>query len=176
MRGASGDRFNYILYFQQPGRAERELDADIDRTLRLLMYYQERNLLLQNKPADGTLFEDDMQPGPLPDWCSEDDLAVYRQTFAEHGFRGALNWYRNFERNWQVTEPLQGRKITQPTMFLIGDHDPVGELEAYTLKKMPEWVPDLERHELAPCGHWIQNEQAGRVNALLLDFLGRRFT
>ncbi len=99
MREASGDRFNYILYFQQPGRAERELDADIDRTLRLLMYYQERNLLLQNKPADGTLFEDDMQPGPLPDWCSEDDLAVYRQTFAEHGFRGALNWYRNFERN-----------------------------------------------------------------------------
>jgi len=175
MREASGDRFNYILYFQQPGRAERELDADIDRTLRLLMYYQERNLLLQNKPADGTLFEDDMQPGPLPDWCSEDDLAVYRQTFAEHGFRGALNWYRNFERNWQVTEPLQGRKITQPTIFLIGDHDPVGELEAYTLKKMPEWVPDLERHELAPCGHWIQNEQAGRVNTLLLDFLARRF-
>jgi pimeloyl-ACP methyl ester carboxylesterase len=40
---------------------------------------------------------------------------------------------------------------------------------------MPEWVPDLERHELAPCGHWIQNEQAGRVNALLLDFLARRF-
>lgn len=63
----------------------------------------------------------------------------------------------------------------QPTMFLIGDHDPVGELEAYTLKKMPEWVPDLERHELAPCGHWIQNEQAGRVNTLLLDFLARRF-
>src|SRR3546814_2699456 len=113
-------------------------------------------LFRSNKPADGTLFEDDMQPGPLPDWCSEYDLAVYRQTFAEHGFRGALNWYRNFERNWQVTEPLQGRKITQPTMFLIGDHDPVGELAAYTLKKMPEWVPDLERHELAPCGPRIR--------------------
>ncbi|PTU73749.1 alpha/beta fold hydrolase [Pseudomonas mangrovi] len=175
MREASGGKFNYILYFQEPGRAERELDADVDRTLRLLMYYEQRSLLLQDKPADGTLFEDDMQAGALPDWCPEEDFAVYRQTFAERGFRGALNWYRNFERNWQVTEPLQGRKVEQPTLFLIGNQDPVGKLEAYTLKKMPEWVPDLEQHLLEPCGHWIQNEQAGRVNQLLLDFLARRF-
>jgi len=26
---------------------------------------------------------------------------------------------------------------------------------------------------LPHCGHWIQNEQATQVNALLLDFLGR---
>ncbi len=67
MREASAGRFNYILYFQQPGRAEQELDADIDRTLRLLMYYGEKNLLLQDKPADARMFNaDDMQPGPLP--------------------------------------------------------------------------------------------------------------
>ncbi|AGA86648.1 alpha/beta fold hydrolase [Stutzerimonas stutzeri] len=175
MRETSAGRFNYILYFQEPGRAERELDVDVDRTLRLLMYYQGRNLLLQDKPADGTLFEDDMQAGPLPQWCTEEDLSIYRRTFAGHGFRGALNWYRNFERNWQLTEPLQGQKIVQPTMFLIGNHDPVAELEAYTLKKMPDWVPDLEQRVLAPCGHWIQNEQAGRVNELLLGFLARRY-
>ncbi len=71
---------------------------------------------------------------------------------AAHGFRGALNWYRNFERNWQLSEPLQGQKIVQPTLFLIGDHDPVGKLEAYTLKKMPEWVPTLEQQVLDDCG------------------------
>lgn len=175
MREASAGRFNYILYFQEPGRAEQELDADIDRTLRLLMYYDKKSLLLQDKPADSRLFDENMQVGALPAWCPEADFAVYRQTFAGHGFRGALNWYRNFERNWQVTEPLQGRKISQPTLFLIGDKDPVGRLESYTLKKMPEWVPDLEQHELASCGHWIQNEQAQRVNELLLAFLGRHF-
>ncbi|PJE40640.1 MAG: alpha/beta hydrolase [Pseudomonas sp.] len=175
MREASAGRFNYILYFQEPGRAEHELDADIDRTLRLLMYFEERNLLLQDKPADGRLFEDDMQVGALPDWCTEDDFAVYRHTFAQHGLRGALNWYRNFERNWHVTEPLQGQTIKPPTLFLIGDHDPVGKLEAYTLKKMPEWVDDLQQFVLKDCGHWIQNEQAEQVNQYLLEFLDRHF-
>jgi pimeloyl-ACP methyl ester carboxylesterase len=174
MREASAGRFNYILYFQEPGRAEQELDADIDRTLQLLMYYDKKNLLLQDRPADGQLFEGDMQVSSLPAWCPEEDFAVYRQTFAEQGFRGALNWYRNFERNWQRTEVLQGQKVAQPTLFLIGDKDPVGRLEAYTLSKMPEWVPQLEQHLLSDCGHWIQNEQAEQVNQLLLAFLARQ--
>lgn len=175
MAEISGGRFNYILYFQEPGRAEHELDADVERSLRLLMYYDKKNLLLQNKPANRQLFEEDMQVGALPDWCSPEDFEVYRQTFAHHGFRGALNWYRNFERNWQITAPLQGKKVMQPTLFLIGNHDPVGRLESDTLERMPDWVPELEQHRLAQCGHWIQNEQAERVNELLIDFLRRRF-
>jgi pimeloyl-ACP methyl ester carboxylesterase len=35
-------------------------------------------------------------------------------------------------------------------------------------------VPDLERHTLADCGHWTQQEQPEAVNALLLDWLARR--
>jgi pimeloyl-ACP methyl ester carboxylesterase len=175
MRELAAGRFNYILYFQEPGRAEQELDGDIDRTLRMLMYGGKKNLLQQDKPADSRLFDDDMQPGPLPEWVREEDFAVYCKTFAGHGFRGALNWYRNFERNWEITEPLQGRQVTQPTLFLIGNKDPVKWLEEYTLKKMPGFVPDLEQHELAPCGHWIQNEKADEVNTLMLDFLARRY-
>ena len=175
MRELAAGRFNYILYFQEPGRAEQELDANIDRTLKMLMYGAKKNLLQQDKPADSRLFDDDMQPGPLPDWCREEDLAIYRKTFEGRGFRGALNWYRNFERNWEVTAPLQGRKVEQPTLFLIGDKDPVKWLEQYTMQKMPDWVPDLEQHELSPCGHWIQNEKADEVNALLLDFFARKY-
>ena len=37
MRSAYAGRFHYILYFQQPGLAEAELDADIGRSLRLLL-------------------------------------------------------------------------------------------------------------------------------------------
>lgn len=175
MRELAAGRFNYILYFQEPGRAEQELDADVDRTLRMLMYGSKKNLLQQDKPADSRLFDDDMQPGPLPDWCRPEDFAVYCKTFAEHGFRGALNWYRNFERNWEITAPLQGRQVLQPTLFLIGNKDPVKWLEEYTLQKMPSFVPTLEQHELSPCGHWIQNEKAEEVNALLIDFLARNF-
>lgn len=171
MRELYADRFNYILYFQEPGVAEQELDADIERTLRLFM--QDQDVFLQQKPATATLLEGTSTPDALPHWCTQEDLDVYVQTFAEQGFRGPLNWYRNFERNWQRTEFLAGRQVLQPTLFLIGDRDPVGVFEAHTLKRMPEWVPDLEQHNLANCGHWIQNEQAQRVNALVLEFLGR---
>jgi pimeloyl-ACP methyl ester carboxylesterase len=172
MRELYADRFNYILYFQAPGVAEQELDADIERTLRLFM--QDQDVFLQHKPANARLLEGVATPGPLPDWCSQHDLQVYVQTFADHGFRGALNWYRNFDRNWQHTEHLAGRQVLQPTLFLIGDRDPVGVFEAHTLKRMPEAVPQLASHVLANCGHWIQNEQAAQVNRLLLDFLGQR--
>ncbi|OCW25509.1 alpha/beta hydrolase [Pseudomonas aylmerensis] len=171
LRELYADRFNYIVYFQQPGVAEQELDADIERTLRLFM--QDEDLFLQKRSADSSLFDGAQPPGPLPAWCSREDLDVYVQTFAEHGFRGPLNWYRNFERNWQRSEFLAGRQVLQPTLFLIGDRDPVGVFEAHTLKRMPESVPNLEQQVLANCGHWIQNEQAQRVNALMLGFLGK---
>ncbi len=172
MRELYADRFNYILYFQVPGVAEQELDADIERTLRLFM--QDQDVFLQQKPVSARLFDGVSAPGALPHWCSREDLKVYVQTFAEQGFRGPLNWYRNFERNWQRTEFLGGRQVLQPTLFLIGDRDPVGVFEAHTLKRMPESVPDLEQHVLANCGHWVQNEQGQQVNALMLGFLARR--
>ena len=171
LRELYAERFNYIVYFQEPGVAEQELNADIERTLRLFM--QDQDVFLQKKPATAKLLEGASAPGALPAWCLREDFDVYVQTFAEHGFRGPLNWYRNFERNWQRTEFLAGRQVVQPTLFLIGDRDPVGVFEAHTLKRMPEAVPDLEQHVLANCGHWIQNEQAQRVNALMLEFLGK---
>ncbi|PYY79463.1 alpha/beta hydrolase [Pseudomonas sp. TKO26] len=174
MREVHGGHFNYILYFQQPGVAEAELDADIDASLRLFMGNVQA--LLTPKPADARLFDGVKVPQGLPQWCSEEDFQAYRQTFAGRGFRGALNWYRNFERTWQRTEFLAQARVQQPTLFLLGDRDPVGVLEAHTLKRMPGHVADLEQHLLSDCGHWIQNEQPQRVNALLLDFLKRRFT
>ncbi len=37
-RSPSGDRFFYILYFQQVGPAERELEADVERTMRTILW------------------------------------------------------------------------------------------------------------------------------------------
>ena len=175
MRELAADKFNYILYFQEPGVAEKELEQDIARTLKLLMYYRGKSLLQQDKPADSTLFDPSHQVGDLPEWCKADDMQVYEQTFKQNGFRGPLNWYRNFERNWAITEHLKDQKIVPPTLFLIGQQDPVKWMEKYTMEKMPQWVPNLEQHVLEPCGHWIQNERAQEVNALLLKFLKRHY-
>uniref|UniRef100_UPI002611ABEE alpha/beta fold hydrolase n=1 Tax=Pseudomonas sp. TaxID=306 RepID=UPI002611ABEE len=76
---------------------------------------------------------------------------------------------------WQRTEALADRHIEQPALFLLGDKDPVGTLEAYTLQQMPKRIANLEQHLLSDCGHWIQNEQAAQVNRLLLAFLTRHY-
>jgi pimeloyl-ACP methyl ester carboxylesterase len=179
IRSHFSDRFNYILYFQQPGVAEAELDRDIPRTLRMMMHNTSaavpKDFFLQDKPVDSSLYEGMRDPGALPAWCGLDAFAVYVATFEGRGFRGALNWYRNFERNWERTAPLADRKVEQPALFLLGDKDPVGTLEAHTLQKMPSWVPDLEQHLLDNCGHWVQSEQPEQVNRLLLSFLERRY-
>ncbi|MHA6492981.1 alpha/beta fold hydrolase [Pseudomonas borbori] len=179
MRQLYAGRFHYILHFQQPGVAEAEMDADLPRTLRMMMHNTSaavpRDFFLQEKPADAGLFDGMQDPGRLPDWCDEEAFARYLDTFRGRGFYGALNWYRNFERNWQRTEILADRQVEQPALFLLGDQDPVGTLEAYTLKQMPKRVPHLEQHVVKACGHWIQSEQAGQVNQLLLDFLSRHY-
>lgn len=175
LREVFAGRFNYILYFQQPGVAEAELDADIERSLRL--FFRDPGAddpFLQDKPADARLFEGQPTPPRLPEWCSQADLDVYIRAFAGRGFRGALNWYRNFERNWRQSEALAGRAVSQPTLFLVGEQDPVARLEAYTLKRMAEVVPRLEMHWL-DCGHWIQNERPQPVNAHLLAFFARHY-
>lgn len=173
MREVFAGKFFYILYFQQPGRAEAELDADIAVSLRHFLGDNVR--LAPDQSPDGRLFDGLSQPPAHPDWCSAEDFQWYVRTFEGRGFHGALNWYRNFERSWQRTEPLAGRKVEQPTLFLIGDRDPVGRFEAYTVQRMPEHVPNLEQHVLENCGHWIQSQQPERVNALLGDFLGRHY-
>tara|TARA_Y100000780_G_scaffold214240_1_gene215770 strand:- start:570 stop:1538 length:969 start_codon:yes stop_codon:yes gene_type:complete len=178
MREAYKGKFHYILYFQTPGLAEAELAADIPRTMRLMMHglsSQDSGSLVQDKPADADWLSDYQDPGSPPAWCSDEAFEVYVKTFEQSGFRGPVNWYRNFERNWERTEALAGRQIEQPALFLIGDRDPVGTLEAYTIKKMPGVVPKVEQHVISDCGHWIQAEKPEEVNSHLLPFLERHF-
>ena len=173
------DRFNYILYFQQPGVAERELDADIPRTLRLMMHNWSaavgKQLFWQEKPVTAGLLNGLQEVDQPPAWCEPEAFAGYVATYAEHGFRGPLNWYRNFARNWQRTEHLQGACIQQPALFLLGDQDPVGVLEAYTIEQMPKVVSHLRQHVLDDCGHWLQCEAPEQVNVQLLAFLAEHF-
>lgn len=177
MRELYQDRFHYMLYFQKPGLAEAEMAEDIPRTMRVMMHGMSGtaggSTLVQDKPADARWLDDRADPGVPPAWCPPEAFEVYVQTFERSGFHGPVNWYRNFERNWERTAELAGKQVAQPALFLIGDRDPVGELEAYTIKKMPSVVPLVEQHVVPDCGHWIQGEKPQEVNALLLDFLHR---
>jgi len=166
-RAMSGDAFNYLLYFQEVGLAEAELGRDPRRTLsRVSPPPGSHNPW--PKAGTGMLSETPQHP-PCPLWFTEDDLNFIASEFERTGFVGGLNWYRNVDLNWQLTEKSADQKISAPTLFIAGENDPA--LKFGPVQTMEEWMPDLRgKHILKDTGHWTQQERPEAVNQLLLSF------
>lgn len=76
---------------------------------------------------------------PLPAWLTEADIAEFAEGYRHSGFRGGLNWYRNLDRNWELTAPWQDAQIHQPSLFIAGSNDSVitGLIGAKRVADMP---------------------------------------
>jgi pimeloyl-ACP methyl ester carboxylesterase len=168
-------QFFYQLYFQEPGVAEAEFEADLRLALKKFLYMasgdaDSTTTLLMRGPDDDLLSGLEV-PEALPGWLSEADLDFYTAEFTASGMRGPLNYYRNHDLTWELTAGAP-HKITQPAMFAAGDRDGVIVMAAEALKNLPDNVPDLRVNELIPgIGHWTQQEAPDAVNKLLLRFL-----
>ncbi len=172
------DAFFYVLYFQEPGVAEAELQADVRRSLRTFYFSGSGDApagsAFSPHAKTAKLLDTMRDPAQLPAWLTEADLDYYTTRFERGGFRGPLNWYRNFDRSWQRTEALAGKKVEQPALFIAGERDPVIAWSQRQLERMPQAVPRLRETVLLPgCGHWVQQERPAEVNAALLAFLGQ---
>ena len=170
-----GDNFFYILYFQEPGVAEAELEADVRRSLRLFMYAASgeapEGAMLPEKKNTAKLFDGYSEPETLMPWLTEADLDFYTGEFERTGFRGGLNRYRNMDRDWEELPQLADKKIEQPALFIAGERDPV--VRFTSMDAMKEQIPDLRVLETLPgCGHWTQQERPAEVNEKLIEFLG----
>jgi pimeloyl-ACP methyl ester carboxylesterase len=163
MRSVRGEDF-YIVRFQEPGVADAELAQDVRRTL---------SLMLTGATSRTSEFwaDHEGETPQLPVWISEEELAVYVEAFERTGFTGGLNWYRNFDRNWELTESVADRRVEQPAMFLTGELDVVRKFTS--TEGMTDWVTDLRWNTVVPgAGHWVQQEEPEIVNRALLEFLG----
>jgi pimeloyl-ACP methyl ester carboxylesterase len=174
MRAMFKDMFFYQMYFQEPGVAEAELQADIEVSLRKFFHLasgDKEATAFAPRPVDSDLLSDEVDPGKLGPWCSEEDLKFYVGEFTRSGFRGPLNYYRNFDLTWELTEGAP-KTISQPAMFVAGEKDGVIVMAGEALKLLPERVPDLRINELIPgVGHWTQQEAPDAVNDAILRFL-----
>jgi pimeloyl-ACP methyl ester carboxylesterase len=177
MRAAAQGNFHYILYFQEPGVADAELGRDVRRTLR--GFYQEipREIIEAIKdlpsgvvgPVGGGLL-DRLPDAPHGTFLTADDFEVYARAFERTGFTGPLNWYRNFDRNWETTAYLSGAKVMQPALMVTAELDPV--LRPEMAVGMSTWVPNLRDTILIKSsGHWVQQEKPDEVNRALIGFL-----
>lgn len=178
MRQRYGEDFYYILYFQEAGAAEREFDAD-PRGILSALYAS------PDTPRDPPKVTDPRRSAggwiprwgvvrSQPPWLTPQDLDYYVGEFRRAGFTGGINYYRNFDRNWETTPQLAGAKISAPVMFIAGEQDIViaGETTESLTKAMKTSVEDLRGVTLlADTGHWVQQERPEDVNMALLAFM-----
>jgi pimeloyl-ACP methyl ester carboxylesterase len=165
----------YWQYFQTPGVAEREFERDVDVTMRTLLGrgFSDPSASLFIEHGKGFLGDISLTR-PSPDWLSEADLTYFSEAYRKSGFRGGLNWYRNIDRNWELTAPWQGAQIHQPSLFIAGSSDSVitGLIGAKRVADMERVLPGLRQKLIIEgAGHWIQQERADEVNAALIAFL-----
>jgi pimeloyl-ACP methyl ester carboxylesterase len=172
----------YIVQFQQPGASEALFEADVDKTMRFFLRQpgardvgaeafsgdpsEQRSLALQQSLARYDPAADTRQLLP------PDELAVFVDAFARSGFRGPINWYRNFVRNWEAAAALP-QHVPHPALMIMAEKDVV--LPPALAELMTPFVPDLEKQLVLGSGHWTQQERPQEVNRLLIDWLDRRF-
>ena len=163
-----GDNFFYILYFQEPGPADAELSADVATTMRRIMA---ADLSVPAANPDPRGFLDRIaESGRIPPWLSQHEFDHYVTEFTATGFTGPLNWYRCFDRNWELMADPPASTITVPALFIGGSADPT---LAYTPRdRVRDVVAGDYREVMIDGGHWLPEERPDEVNGALLEFLG----
>jgi pimeloyl-ACP methyl ester carboxylesterase len=177
MKAIARDNHFYQLYFQEPGKVEAELEADVTSSITKILYSASGDAPPSGRfpgffPKSQRFVDGGSLPEKLPAWPSEADVDFYAGEFKRSGFRGGVNWYRNFDRNWELTPFLDGVKIQQPTLFAAGDQDLVIVMARGGFDALEANVPNLQKKALIPgAGHWTQQERPAETNKLILEFL-----
>jgi pimeloyl-ACP methyl ester carboxylesterase len=181
MRMNAAGREYYRLYFQEPGVAEADLEADVHRSVLGFLYAISGDIVADGVhqggwdghfPAGETLTQQLVLPERLPAWLTEDDVAFYVGELSRSGFRGGLNWYRNINALPGCLAPFVGRTIDQPALYLGGELDLIAGNTPDAIEAMRAAVPGLRKLQLYPgAGHWIQQERAAAVTDELVGFL-----
>ena len=178
MRMAMGEDM-YIVFFQKYGAADKLFAEDVPRTVRF--WYRRWTQTLAEydaRPAEeknlalALAFQ-----APESEWTGEpllspEETDYYVKAFEKTGYTGGLNWYRNFTRNWENSAHLV-EKIHVPCLMISAANDFV--LRPEMTEGMENYIPDLEKHIIPDCGHWTQAEKPDELNALMTDWLKRRF-
>lgn len=172
-----GEEF-YVGYFQEPGRAEAEIEPDVRGWLAgFYAALSADTMPAPDRPdphfvAPGGRLRDRFPSGPPPSWLSRQELDVYAAEFERTGFTGALNRYRNMDRDWEDLAPWDAAPIVQPSLFIGGARDASTTWLADAIDAYPTTLPGLvSSHILDGCGHWIQRERPDEVNRLLTGWL-----
>jgi epoxide hydrolase 4 len=135
----------YIFYFQLPGAVEHlAASTNYDFVLELI--------------------SSNAKPGAF----TPEDLGKYRQAFAQPGaFSAMVNWYRAMIQTKAL--PPKSFNVTVPLLFLWGEED-IAMIPEMADESMP-YCTEGRLVKLPGVTHWIQHEEASRVNEAIETFM-----
>ena len=172
-----GDNFFYMLYFQEVGPVERELDPQAGRFLKTILHVASGEGFNPDTPkfpaaGHGWLDTVPAPPDALPAWLTAKDFDLYTQQFEESGFFGPCSYYRNLDANYEHMKRFPVDRMTMPIWFIGGTKDGVIARDLNGIERMRTQLPNFRGHALIEgAGHWTQQERPDEFNAALLGFL-----
>jgi len=162
-----------VCRFQEPGRAERDFERTGTKiSLGKMLYAGARDIFVA--PEDKELMESLPWPKEQPPWITDFDIQLYTEDKEKSGWTGGLNYYRCMDKSHELKAPWIGAGLSTKALFIAGDEDLVIKFPAlreYVDKNLKKFVPNLKDIVYLSGGHFIQQEQAAKVNELLIDFL-----
>ena len=175
MRERFGDDF-YLVNFQDSDEADRTFADDplhfFDMMMRRGQISREQfDQLPREVKALSLLKLVARSHGSGESLLTDAERDYFAAAFANSGFTGPINWYRNWTLNWETQESYDQR-IRIPTLFIGAVDDVI--IAPEHVEAMKPLVKDLEIHMLEHCGHWSQQEKPDEVNRLMIDWLERR--
>ncbi|KAL6641260.1 hypothetical protein ACP70R_019441 [Stipagrostis hirtigluma subsp. patula] len=162
----------YMLRWQEPGRAEADFGRyDIKRVVRTIyILFSSSEIPIAKGDQEITDLVD--LSTPLPEWLTEEDLAVYASLYEKSGFGYPLKMpYRNLHKRPTIEDP----KFQVPVFVVMGEKDYVYKLPGFeTVLKdgiMDKFAPDLKITYIPEGSHFVQEQFPDKVNELLMGFL-----
>lgn len=135
----------YIFVLQVPWLAEKALAAMNCRFA--------KNILLKSS-----------RPGTF----SSEDIKKYQEAWTKpNALQSMVNWYRAAVRHPSM--PPKSRRISVPTLLIWGAKDIA--LGRELARPSIEYCDEGRLIMIEEAGHWVQNEEPTKVNALLTEFL-----
>ncbi|MDA1329623.1 MAG: alpha/beta hydrolase [Chloroflexi bacterium] len=104
----------------------------------------------------------------LPKTFSDEEIIQYRNAWRQPGtHRAMLNWYRAAFRRAGRSTPYN--TIHLPTQIIWGEQDMA--LSLAMAEESLAYCKDAQFYRLPNATHWVQHDEAERVNDLLLAHL-----
>lgn len=174
-RTRHGDEHYFVHFNDRRGEAETLFSQDPDALFRQMFRSTPKTAKPSSEmyaiPARFKAFLAAGAPDLPGAIMSASHREVYVNAYKRSGFHGGINLYRNTSENWKLADGLSDN-ISQPSLMISARQDLF--LPPSFADPMANMVPDLERHIIEDCGHWMMWEQPEMTARLMLDWLARR--